>query len=131
MWEQLGWKMDTCCKCQTISAQTVRNVEACGIRTVIQALVLTCGSHQSTLAAFIYQAKKTQEKEAASKQVPQKAETKPKESCQPTQLPAQEGNADVAKTNTTGSKKEGRKQRAVPGGKPAEGTSTKLQEQTK
>ncbi|XP_018554993.1 HMG domain-containing protein 3 [Lates calcarifer] len=92
----------------------------------------TCPECGSSLGGkWIPAAKKTQEKEAASKQVPQKAETKPKESCQPTQLPAQEGNADVAKTNTTGSKKEGRKQRAVPGGKPAEGTSTKLQEQTK
>ncbi|XP_023251962.1 HMG domain-containing protein 3 isoform X2 [Seriola lalandi dorsalis] len=98
----------------------------------------TCPECGSLLGGkWIPAAKKTQEKEAASKQFPQRAETKPNESCQPTQLPAQEGNADVSKTNTTGSKKEGRvqwrsrKQHVVPGGKPPEGSSTKPQEQTK
>ncbi|XP_040904843.1 HMG domain-containing protein 3 [Toxotes jaculatrix] len=94
-----------------------------------------CGSRLG--GKWIPAAKKTQEKEAASKQFPQKAETKPNESCQPTQSPAQEGNADVSKTNTTGSKKErrvqccSRKQRGVPAGKPLEGSNSKPQEQTK
>ncbi|XP_039975525.1 HMG domain-containing protein 3 isoform X2 [Xiphias gladius] len=94
-----------------------------------------CGSRLG--GKWIPAAKKTQEKEAASKKFLLKAETKPNESCQPTQLPAQEGSADVSKTNTTGSKKEGRvqcssrKQHAVPAGKPPEGSSTKPQEQTR
>ncbi|XP_029367795.1 HMG domain-containing protein 3 isoform X2 [Echeneis naucrates] len=81
--------------------------------------------------------KKTQEKEAASKQLPQKAETKPNESSQPTQLPVQEENADVSNAKTTGSKKEGRvqwrirRQRAVSAKRPPEGSSTKPQEQRK
>ncbi|XP_070693064.1 HMG domain-containing protein 3 [Pempheris klunzingeri] len=94
-----------------------------------------CGSHLG--GKWIPVAKKTQEKEAASKQLPQKAETKPNESCQPTPLPAQEESAHVSKTNTTGSKKEGgvqrcsRKQHAVSAGKTPEGINTKEQEQTK
>ncbi|XP_037635466.1 HMG domain-containing protein 3 [Sebastes umbrosus] len=93
-----------------------------------------CGSHLG--GKWIPAAKKTQEKEAASKQLSQKAETETDESCRPTAPPDQEGNADVGKTNTTGSKKEGhvqrrsRKQRAVPAGTPPEGSSTKQQEQT-
>ncbi|KAM7417742.1 hypothetical protein PAMA_017403 [Pampus argenteus] len=88
-----------------------------------------CGSHLG--GKWIPAAKKTQEKEAASKQ----SETKSKESCQPTSPCAREGNADVSKTNTTGSKKEGqvqqwaKKQRAVPAVKPLEGSS-KSPEQT-
>ncbi|XP_051275536.1 HMG domain-containing protein 3 isoform X2 [Dicentrarchus labrax] len=91
-----------------------------------------CGSHLG--GKWIPAAKKTLEKGAASK--PQKAETKPNESCQPTPPPAQEGKADVSKTGTTGSKKEGRvqrcsrKQHVVVAGKPLEGSSTKEQEQT-
>lgn len=97
--------------------------------------VLTCGSSQLTLPAFTCQAKKTQEKEAVSK--PQKAETKPNESCQPTPPAAQEGNANVSKTNTTGGKREGRVQRrsrkwhAVAAITPPEGSSNKELEQTK
>ncbi|XP_069387626.1 HMG domain-containing protein 3 isoform X2 [Paralichthys olivaceus] len=93
-----------------------------------------CGSRLG--GKWIPAAKKTQEKEAASKQFPQKAETKSNEGCQPTQLAAQDGNADASKTNTGGGKKDGRaqgcsrKQRAVPPGKPPEGSSTKPQEQT-
>ncbi|KAM9356826.1 HMG domain-containing protein 3 [Symphorus nematophorus] len=92
-----------------------------------------CGSHLG--GKWIPAAKKTQVKEAASK--PQKAETKPKESCQLTPPTAQEGSADVSKTNTAGSKNEGRvqrcsrKQHAATAGKPPEGSSTKEQEQTK
>ncbi|XP_034454134.1 HMG domain-containing protein 3 isoform X1 [Hippoglossus hippoglossus] len=98
----------------------------------------TCPECGSSLGGkWIPAAKKTQEKEAASKQFPQKAETKSSEGCQPTQLAAQDGNADVSKTNTGGGKKEGRvhgcsrKQRAVPSVKPPEGSSTKSQEQPK
>eukprot|EP00064_Thunnus_orientalis_P011477 superscaffoldBa00001659_g11508 len=93
-----------------------------------------CGSHLG--GKWIPAAKKTQEKEAASKQLPEKAETKSKESCQATSPCAQEGCADVSKTNTTGSKKDGqvqrcgKKQRAVPAVKPPEGSSIKSQEQT-
>ncbi|KAM6952087.1 HMG domain-containing protein 3 [Lycodopsis pacificus] len=94
-----------------------------------------CGSHLG--GKWIPAAKKTQEKEAASKQLPQKAEPKTNESCQATPPPAQEGNADVRETNAAGSKKVGqvqrcsRKQRAVPAAKPPEGSSTKEQEKTK
>uniref|UniRef100_A0A8D3D0F8 HMG-box containing 3 n=1 Tax=Scophthalmus maximus TaxID=52904 RepID=A0A8D3D0F8_SCOMX len=94
-----------------------------------------CGSYLG--GKWIPAAKKTQEKEAASKQVLQEAKTEANESSQPRQVPALEGKADVSKTNTSGSKKEGRvqcssrKQRAVPTGKPPEGSSTKPQEQTK
>ncbi|XP_042274690.1 HMG domain-containing protein 3 isoform X1 [Thunnus maccoyii] len=93
-----------------------------------------CGSHLG--GKWIPAAKKTQEKEAASKQLPEKAETKSKESCQATSPCAQEGCADVSKTNTHGSKKDGqvqrcgKKQRAVPAVKPPEGSSIKSQEQT-
>ncbi|XP_041799950.1 HMG domain-containing protein 3 [Chelmon rostratus] len=92
-----------------------------------------CGSHLG--GKWIPAEKKTQEKEAASK--PHKAEAKHKDSCQPAPPAAQEGSADVSKTNATGSKKEGRvqrcarKQHAVPAGKPPEGSSTQEQEQTK
>ncbi|XP_032384006.1 HMG domain-containing protein 3 isoform X2 [Etheostoma spectabile] len=94
-----------------------------------------CGRHLG--GKWIPAAKKTQEKEAVSKKLPQKAETKTNASCQSTPHPAQEGNADVCKTNATGSKKKSkvkqcsRKQRAFPADKPLEGTSTKEQEQTK
>ncbi|XP_070769508.1 HMG domain-containing protein 3 [Enoplosus armatus] len=94
-----------------------------------------CGSHLG--GKWIPAAKKTQDKEAASKQLPQKAETKSNESCQPTPPPAQEGNVDVSKTNSTGGKKGARvqrcsrKQHAVAAGRPPEGSSTKEQEQTK
>ncbi|XP_059201973.1 HMG domain-containing protein 3 [Centropristis striata] len=94
-----------------------------------------CGSHLG--GKWIPAAKKTNDKQAASKQLPQKAETNTNESGQPTPPPAQEGNADVSKCSATGSKEEGqvqrcsRKQRAVPAAKPAEGSSTKEQEQTK
>ncbi|KAI3351786.1 hypothetical protein L3Q82_020616 [Scortum barcoo] len=94
-----------------------------------------CGSHLG--GKWIPAAKKTQEKEAASKQLPQKANTSPNESCQPAPSLAQEGNADVGKPNTTGSKKVervqrcSRKQHAVLTGQPPEGSSTKDQEQTK
>nr|XP_046261436.1 HMG domain-containing protein 3 isoform X2 [Scatophagus argus] len=92
-----------------------------------------CGSHLG--GKWVPAAKKTREKEAASKS--QKAEPKHNESCQPTPPSAQEGNTDVRKTNTTGNKKEGRvqrcsrKQHAIPGGKTPEGSSAKEQEQTK
>ncbi|XP_028445326.1 HMG domain-containing protein 3 isoform X1 [Perca flavescens] len=92
-----------------------------------------CGSHLG--GKWIPAAKKTQEKVAVSNKLPQKAETKTNASCQPTPHPAQEGNADVRKTNATGSKKKGqfkqcsRKQCAVPAGKPPEGSSIKEQEQ--
>ncbi|XP_045885983.1 HMG domain-containing protein 3 [Micropterus dolomieu] len=93
-----------------------------------------CGSHLG--GKWIPAAKKTQEKEAASKKLPQKAGTKSNESCQPTPPPSQEGKAEGSKTNPTRSKKEARvqqcsrKQHAVPAGKPSEGSSTKEPEQT-
>ncbi|KAL7395488.1 hypothetical protein ABVT39_017867 [Epinephelus coioides] len=92
-----------------------------------------CGSHLG--GKWIPAAKKMQERDAVPKQLPQKSETKIKESCKPISTPAQEGNADVSKRNATGSKKEvqkcSRKQHAVSGGKPPEGSSIKEQEQTK
>ncbi|XP_058506335.1 HMG domain-containing protein 3 [Solea solea] len=94
-----------------------------------------CGSRLG--GKWIPAAKKTKEKAAASKKFSQKAETKPEESCQPTQLPAQGENADVGKTNTSGSKKQAqtqpcsRKQCAVPVKTPPEGRSTTQQEETK
>ncbi|XP_042349730.1 HMG domain-containing protein 3 [Plectropomus leopardus] len=92
-----------------------------------------CGSHLG--GKWISAAKKTQEREAASKQLPQKAETKIKESCQPIPPATQEGNANAGKTNITESKKEVqrslKKQRAVPDVKPPEGSSTREQEQTR
>uniref|UniRef100_UPI0037E750B9 HMG domain-containing protein 3 n=1 Tax=Semicossyphus pulcher TaxID=241346 RepID=UPI0037E750B9 len=89
-----------------------------------------CGSHLG--GKWIPSAKKSQDKEAASKLLPQKAE-----SSNPTLQRAQEGNADVIKTNSTGIKKEGRvqlnsrKKPAVAAEKPPEGGSTKEHEQTK
>ncbi|XP_034399003.1 HMG domain-containing protein 3 isoform X3 [Cyclopterus lumpus] len=94
-----------------------------------------CGNHLG--GKWIPAAKKTQENEPASKQLPQKAETKTNERCQATPPSAQEGNADVSETNATGSKKVGQVQRrskkqcAVPAAKPPEGSSTKKQEKTK
>ncbi|KAK5864855.1 hypothetical protein PBY51_016062 [Eleginops maclovinus] len=94
-----------------------------------------CGSHLG--GKWIPPVKKTQAKDSASKKVPQIAPTKTNASCQPTPPPAQEGNADVGKTNSTGSKRGrqvkrcSRKPRAVQAVRPAEGSSTKEQEQTK
>ncbi|XP_054454066.1 HMG domain-containing protein 3 [Anoplopoma fimbria] len=94
-----------------------------------------CGNHLG--GKWIPAAKKTQEKEPAPKQLPQKAETKTNENCQATPPSAQEGNADVSETSASGSKKVGqvqrrsRKQPAVPADKPPEGSSTKEQEKTK
>lgn len=82
---------------------------------------LTCSSSQLTLPAFVCQAKKTQEKEAASK--PQKAEAKPNEWCQATPPAGGKRERRVQQRS--------RKQHAVPDGKPPEGSSTKMQEQTK
>ncbi|XP_029917370.1 HMG domain-containing protein 3 isoform X2 [Myripristis murdjan] len=93
-----------------------------------------CGSHLG--GKWVPAAKKTQVKDTASKQSQQKAETSSNESCQPALPPAAEKNAAVSHTNNTGSKKEGqvqrcsRKQHAVPGGAPLEGSSTKTQTQT-
>lgn len=89
---------------------------------VIQPLPdLTCNSSQLTLPAFVCQAKKTQEKEAASK--PQKAEAKTNEWCQAT--PPAGGKRDRRVQRLS------RKQHAVPEGNPPGGSSTKVQEQTK
>lgn len=91
-----------------------------------------CGSHLG--GKWIPPAKA---KEAASEQLLPRARTKTNASCQPTPSPAQEGNAELGKTNSTGSKRGrqvkrcSRKQRAVPAVRPAEGSSTKEQEQTK
>ncbi|KAM7000184.1 HMG domain-containing protein 3 isoform 2-T2 [Tautogolabrus adspersus] len=89
-----------------------------------------CGSHLG--GKWIpAQAKKTQEKEAVSKVLPQEAD-----GCNPTPQAAKIGNSDVSKKNNTGSKREGRvqrcsrKQHAVSAGEPLEGSSTKGQEQT-
>uniref|UniRef100_A0A3P8TET1 HMG-box containing 3 n=1 Tax=Amphiprion percula TaxID=161767 RepID=A0A3P8TET1_AMPPE len=88
-----------------------------------------CGSHLG--GKWIPAAKRTQEKEAALKQLQRTAETKTNESCQATAPPAQEQSVDVAKTNTTGSNKEWqvqrgtRKQRAASAETPPEGNSTK------
>ncbi|KAK1904305.1 HMG domain containing protein 3 [Dissostichus eleginoides] len=94
-----------------------------------------CGSHLG--GKWIPPVKKTQAKEAASRQLQPRARTKTNASCPPTPSPAQEGNADLGKTNSTGSKRGrqvkrcSRKQSAVPAVRPAEGSSTKEQEQTK
>ncbi|XP_068442460.1 HMG domain-containing protein 3 isoform X2 [Clinocottus analis] len=94
-----------------------------------------CGSHLG--GKWIPTTKKTQEKEPASKQLPQNAESKTNESCQATPPPAQEGNVDASETNITGSKKVGQVQRrsknkcAVPAEKPPEGSSTKEQAKNK
>ena len=78
---------------------------------------------------FLCQARKTQEKEAASEL--QKAETEPNEP----KSPAAQVTLSVSKTNATGGKRCGqvqrrpRKQHAVPAVKPPGGNSTK--EQTK
>ncbi|XP_008275959.1 HMG domain-containing protein 3 [Stegastes partitus] len=94
-----------------------------------------CGSHLG--GKWIPAAKRTQEKEAASKQLPPTAETKTSKSCKATAPPAQEGSADISKTNTTGSSKEGRVQRgskkqgAASAGTPPEGSNTTPQAQTK
>ncbi|XP_047441006.1 HMG domain-containing protein 3 [Mugil cephalus] len=86
-----------------------------------------CGSHLG--GKWIPAAKRTQEKDAASKQQPQTVN----ESCQTTPPPAQEGNVNSSKTNAAGSNKEvpaqrcSRKQRASSSGVPPEGSSTKPQ----
>ncbi|CAJ1058561.1 HMG domain-containing protein 3 isoform X2 [Xyrichtys novacula] len=91
-----------------------------------------CGSHLG--GKWIPTAKKTQAKDAVSKL---KESSQKAESCSPSPQPAKEGDSDVAKTNTSGSKKDGgvrrcfRKQTAVPGEKPAEGSSSKEREQSK
>ncbi|XP_030594414.1 HMG domain-containing protein 3 isoform X2 [Archocentrus centrarchus] len=88
-----------------------------------------CGSHLG--GKWIPAAKRSHEKQAASKQLQHTAETKPNESLQATQATAQEGAADVRKTNITAGNKEGqvlrcsRKQRAASAGVPQEGSSTK------
>ncbi|KAM9849767.1 HMG domain-containing protein 3 [Aulostomus maculatus] len=89
-----------------------------------------CGSHLG--GKWIPAAKKTQAKEVASKLLPENTKAKLTESCPPTSLRVEGANADVGKTKPSGSKKEGqrcsKKQRVVPGVKPAEGSSTKLLE---
>uniref|UniRef100_A0A3Q2ZPJ3 HMG box domain containing 3 n=1 Tax=Kryptolebias marmoratus TaxID=37003 RepID=A0A3Q2ZPJ3_KRYMA len=89
-----------------------------------------CGSHLG--GKWSPSAKKTQGKEAASKQLPQEADAERTESHQTTTSPAQETDADVSKANTSRSKKEGRgqlcvkKQRAA--GMPLEGSSVTPQQ---
>uniref|UniRef100_G3Q1Q1 HMG box domain containing 3 n=1 Tax=Gasterosteus aculeatus TaxID=69293 RepID=G3Q1Q1_GASAC len=81
-------------------------------------------------------AKKTQEKETTSNQLPQKAEAMINDSCQATAPPVPEGNADVSAANVTAGKKvrpvqrRSKTPRAVPAKKPPEGGSTEEQEQT-
>ncbi|XP_041846686.1 HMG domain-containing protein 3 isoform X2 [Melanotaenia boesemani] len=92
-----------------------------------------CGSHLG--GKWIPAAKRTQEKEAAPKELPQTAETEHDVSSQTAQPPAQE-NADVSKTSSSGSNKEKQMQRsskkkpAASAGMPPEG-STKPQSQAR
>lgn len=75
-----------------------------------------------------------QQKDAASKQ--QKAELKPSDKNQTAPAAAQERKTDAGKTSTAGRQRaraqrlSSKKQPAVPGGRPAEGSSTKELEQT-
>nr|XP_040029430.1 HMG domain-containing protein 3 [Gasterosteus aculeatus aculeatus] len=93
-----------------------------------------CGTHLA--GKWVPAAKKTQEKETTSNQLPQKAEAMINDSCQATAPPVPEGNADVSAANVTAGKKvrpvqrRSKTPRAVPAKKPPEGGSTEEQEQT-
>ncbi|KAM9741161.1 HMG domain-containing protein 3 isoform 1-T3 [Menidia menidia] len=90
-----------------------------------------CGSHLG--GKWIPAAKRTQEKGSASKQLPQRAETKSKETRQAPQSSAQGRNTDSCKTKANESNKErqvqrcSQKQSAALAAAPPEGSSTKLQ----
>lgn len=121
-------------RCNIMISSSIRDVQASINVQVLHrdsaaSSLFTSSSSQLTLAVFVCQAKKKQEKEAASEL--QKAETKPNEP----RSPAAQVTLNVSKTNATGGKRGGqvqrrsRKQHAVPTVKPPGGNSTK--EQTK
>lgn len=85
--------------------------------------------------SVLFQAKRARETKAASKQLPQTAETEPSGTSQATTAPVQEGNGDIGKTNKPRCNKEGRvqwgsrKQHASSPRVPPEGSNTKPQAQ--
>ncbi|XP_069026966.1 HMG domain-containing protein 3 [Embiotoca jacksoni] len=89
-----------------------------------------CGSHLG--GKWIPAAKRTQEKETATKHAPRTAESKSNESCEATPTPpVLEGTADISKTNTCGRvQQRSKRQREASAGAPPEGSSTKPQAQT-